>query len=675
MNEFTQLRNEHFERNDPLTFQEYYLEKYSHDIALGCTMKYSLAKKIAYVRTLYRSTDIVEDQLIEVLNDLGENAYLDRYIVNLIVKNADCLSGERLSSKLRSMLEDRNCTPDRLCNLMDICIECNEHILDCGSIKNMLHRYVNDFDAVSILLDYMYHFNICEISDHLLVLLDEEYPENIRIQIMDSFIYLNQGKPDAVNTVRAKINSFRNNKLYSDYIDFITLGVSMNTGGLTIAQTMLYGDPDDCGKGQSGGLCTFLRTLGNHLTESQEVANVLTVTINNDWNDERPMLSRDFKNHWIIRLPLYLNTDNKLIFVKKERVIKRFIAKFMKKLNVNLDIFHIRYLDHASKSMASYAKDINSKLVFTLTPDPHRTMVDHQGRLKFFEMEEALEKLDRISIGDELLTMADGIIGIGGDAIRKELELNFPQLRHKKSNIYFEMIGEGIDSDAESHNFNDKEITEYLKYSLDDGFFENPIILNVGRLNRQKGQDKLMKAWGKSRLWKDYNLIIIGGNGEKPNSEEQYIVSFFNEYLESNEHLRGRFAHFDALPNKVVRGIERAIMNVQAGRYPNLYICSSQKEEFGISVLEALSERFLVFAPVDGGVKTYLNNGINGFLIDTSDWSAISEEVERVIYYSNRSIQDFMDIQKRGQQTVSGHFSMSEIAKDFLDFYLEIKEG
>jgi len=130
----------------------------------------------------------------------------------------------------------------------------------------------------------------------------------------------------------------------------------------------------------------------------------------------------------------------------------------------------------------------------------------------------------------------------------------------------------------------------------------------------------------------------------------------------------------EALPNEFIRRVERIIMEGGAHTYPHIYVCSSVKEEFGISILEALSEGFLTFAPIKGGVKTYIVNGVNGFLVDTSNGTTLLKDIEEVVYHSQRSLEDFKKIQKNGQRTVLDHFSMEEIVKHFLALYLELSE-
>ena len=116
-------------------------------------------------------------------------------------------------------------------------------------------------------------------------------------------------------------------------------------------------------------------------------------------------------------------------------------------------------------------------------------------------------------------------------------------------------------------------------------------------------------------------------------------------------------------------------MEHEADSFPNLYVCSSVKEEFGISILEAMSEGFLAFVPVKGGAKTYLDDGVNGFLVDTANASALKNDLERVLYHTQRQRSDYKKIQHAGKRTVLDQFSIEEIAKRFLELYLGLHES
>ncbi|MBV1756887.1 MAG: glycosyltransferase family 4 protein [Dethiosulfatibacter sp.] len=676
MNAFIEMRKSYFENKSIVSFPEFYLENHSRFNQKDDVARSSLINKIASIRTLYTKETVNEDQIIQVLSYLGENDYIDRYIVGLLIKHKAFLAESKLSGIFMNMLIDTENSSYKLCHLLDICIECDCSFLEGENLKNVFRQYENDFDGLSMLIEYMAHFRIDDFANTLLDQLTHDYPESIKLQIVDLLIQCNSENKNISELIRLKIPLENKSKVFLDYLDFTSGGVLLNEEGIVVIQAAFFGNPEFSGKGISGGLGTLLRTLGNQLAKQEELSNVITLTINNDWSDGKPFMGYLGDHHLIVRLPVFLNALVPTVFVRKELSIKRAVDRFMKKWQVKPDIFHVRYLDNASRSIALLCKEMDVKLVFTLTPDPHRNMVDQEGVLARFKIEETLEKLNKIIVGDELLAIADGIVGIGAKAVKEELELYFPQLKSEESRFAFKMIGEGINTEID---YFDLDLWSFLKdhtvkYSIDSPFKSRPVILNVGRLNRQKGQDRLIKVWGESRLWKDFNLVIIGGNLQKPDEKESRIMKSFDDYIESNQHLKGRFAHVEALSNDIIRNIERKIMENTSADYPNIYLCSSLKEEFGISILEALSERFLVFAPIQGGVKTYIKDGFNGFLVDTSDWCTLLEDVERTLYQSNRSMKDFRKIQELGQRTVLEKFSIKEISKQLLAFYLDLKE-
>ena len=84
---------------------------------------------------------------------------------------------------------------------------------------------------------------------------------------------------------------------------------------------------------------------------------------------------------------------------------------------------------------------------------------------------------------------------------------------------------------------------------------------------------------------------------------------------------------------------------------------------------------FLILGPLKGGVKSYINSGENGFLIDTSSWENIAVQSKKYLYDSGFTELEFKKIQFEGQKTVQDHFSVKTIAKDFLSYYLTLLGG
>ena len=257
---------------------------------------------------------------METLDNLGDNVYQDRYIVDQIIKNCQKIDEKALSDKLGELLEKSNFPEKILANIIDICIECDAKIFDEKMVKDLLQKYAEKFSIVASLLEYSYYFKLSGLKSQFLLMLSQAYPDNIKLQITELCFYLSEGDSYILDQIKAQIKQEANQEVYLDYLDFLLNGFSLTEEGLTIVQAMFYGNIDDK-QGTSGGLEMLLKTLGNALGESEKTGNVLTLKINNNWDDGKKIFMQQGENHWLVRLPLYLDKDDKLIFLKKELVI------------------------------------------------------------------------------------------------------------------------------------------------------------------------------------------------------------------------------------------------------------------------------------------------------------------------------------------------------------------
>jgi len=64
------------------------------------------------------------------------------------------------------------------------------------------------------------------------------------------------------------------------------------------------------------------------------------------------------------------------------------------------------------------------------------------------------------------------------------------------------------------------------------------------------------------------------------------------------------------------------------------YACASAKEEFGLAVVEALASSLPVVAPRAGGPATYVEDGVAGVLVDTTDPVALATGARRALELS-----------------------------------------
>lgn len=669
MNEFIKLRKSIYDYKNPYIFPLLLLDKYLENNETVNLNETILIKRIKMIKKIELKKTLTQNEIYKLFLLLGEDKYLDRYIIDAILNLFDNSTEENLRSVTKEIISEKKFNNQKLYHLLDMCIECKMNILEREDIYFIFENYKFDLDILSIVIDYLDSFEIDGFKDIIYDLLRYDYPDNIKMQLMTSLFNLYPIGTTDECFLRENIRTDENKLFFDNYMEFLNGKFTFDKDNFVILQSMFYGDFEDSGKGNNGGLAVLLKSLGDEISKDDKVSFVFTISISEIL--DKPFLSYYKDKHVFFRLPIYMDISKSNPFIKRELFIKRYIGKFLKSSGIDPDVFHIRYLDNASKAIANLSKETGKSFVFTLAPDPHRNMFDERGDLKSFTFDQLMENLNKIKIGDELIYKSDGIIGIGNKAVREELEIYFPQFKEKIVKNKVKMIGEGIQTNISYKE--DINLNEFARENgKDPSFFEKPIILNVGRLAIQKGQIKLLKAWTNSNLSKTHNLLIVGGDIEKPSREEKKVMDFFENHFKINPELKDKFFHKSAIPNESIKLLERSIIKSDF-EYPHLYICSSIKEEFGIAILEAMSQGFLALAPIKGGVKTYIENGINGFLIDTRSSKTIIRDSEKYIYDLKIDRDKFRRIQKAGKKTVEKNYSMNKIAREFLKFYLSLK--
>ncbi|NLY36315.1 MAG: glycosyltransferase family 4 protein [Tissierellia bacterium] len=672
MNEFIEFRNHIYDGENHYIYPLLYLETYLNKNETVNSQEKRWIEEIQWIQRIESKNNLTEEDISGLCSFLGNNPYIDRYIVDTILKFFDSDTKEKLEKRIKYLISQRENNPQKLYHILDICIECTMDVLEDSDLSFMLKKYSLDFDMISILLDYMDRFNRDGFKDCIYKLLTLEYPDNIKYQILNLLVDLYSMEKLDSSFVKQNIKLDKNKFFFDSYMDFLNTEFLFDKSGLSILQSMFYGDFEDSGKGNNGGLAVLLKDLGDEIAKDNRVSYVFTITITQETN--KAFISYYGNEHLFIRLPIYLDQTYPDPFVKRELFIKRYIGNFLIKAAMNPQVFHIRYLDNASKAVAHLSKELEKKLVFTLTPDPHRNMFDEKGYLKKLGFKELIEKLNKIKIGDELIYISDGILGIGDEVVKKELQIYFPQFIDEQTSVKLRMIGEGIQIGKSIHA-KDIDLYSYEFMGLSKtkrDFFERPIVLNVGRLSVLKGQMELLKAWSNSKLSVTHNLLIVGGDLEKPNKEEKMIIDFFTDHVEKHPELKDRFLHIGAMSNDHIRLLEKTIIKKDLS-LPHIYLCSSLKEEFGIAILEAMSKGFLTIGPIKGGVKSYIKSGENGFLIDTSNWESIAIETEKCIFDLGLDKNGFNKIQEQGKKTIADNFSMEKISSKFLSFYLSLE--
>ncbi len=444
----------------------------------------------------------------------------------------------------------------------------------------------------------------------------------------------------------------------------------------SLMQFLFQGNPLQIGKGSSGGLSTFLLQLGKALTHSMEISQVYTLSvkdISEDTSAYQPVQKFE-ANHFSISVPFHVGEDPG--FIKHHSFLKAMVSVVMEKLRLNPNIYHVRYLNDASLAMAKLGGEKKRSVVMTLTPDPHRSMVqEHNYQIIGHGYREGIEKMHKIGVGQKLFRRSQGIIGIGGEQSKKRLLDYFPELTILPRNKPFQMISEGIDIHLPMKQRVDIQkvlMSSKHRYSIDRNNLSKPVILNVGRLHPLKGQQELLQAFYQSKAYEKYNLVLIGGNTKNPDEGEEKFLKFEKDYLDQHPELRGKYLHIAGIPNNTVRLIERKIDGLGNSVLPNIYFCSSKKEEFGIAILEAMVEGFIAVGPTVGGVSTYIEHEKNGFLGKTEQVEDLEKSMRDVIGFLEEHPERIQGLQENSRKTIERDYSMEAISLKFAAFYREV---
>ncbi len=481
--------------------------------------------------------------------------------------------------------------------------------------------------------------------------------------------------PPALNSFKRAVQNLRSKDRITLLHDF--------AGKTLVAQTVFQGDPLQAGRGSAGGVGTLLATLGEELASSHSISGVCTITAvpTRYWNKRMDIVQRLSSAHTVLRIPVCetLRTDDSSRTLYTEMILR--LRHSMRLFGIQPGVFHLRYADFATLAAFTVAREQAGKVVYTVTPDPHRKLSSGRDAHAVLSVEKASEELSKVFISDWLVRLSDGLIGIGGEKSRAELESFFPELRNSGSSASrrLSMLAEGvIPGDfcplASSSRAGEELLFDHAwQYKLSRASEGKPIILTVGRLNRLKGQHRLVKAWANSGLSELFNLVLIGGDLDSPSSEELDVLNEIDRAISRRRELEGAFCHLGALDNRTVR----CLQNVLARSLPNplvhVYVAPSLKEEFGLAILEAMSAGFLAIAPEAGGASTYIQNGTNGFLINTVSSESIQEGLEKALISRNNSPrEDLKQIAARGMDTVLKEYNLKKIAGAYARYYSEV---
>ncbi|MFD9698740.1 glycosyltransferase family 4 protein [Lentzea sp. NPDC059081] len=454
-------------------------------------------------------------------------------------------------------------------------------------------------------------------------------------------------------------------KLMLDLLhDDIALPVAPPAKGPTVAQSMLIGGTAQPGEGASGGLTVFLSSLAAALVRREDIGRVVTVVLAPE--PTTVTVRKDAAlDHWTVHVPV----DSPVALTQTEMASHRagitwWLTKLLPRCGLTPDVVHVRYSDDGSLAVADAARVLGAKLVFTVTPDPHRHLAERHPE-DAEDLTAMRFDLHRVRVADHLVERADQVITIGGR--QDEVLTHFPRLDPAELLALEEGIAPAPPPSGRS--LVPSLYAESALPRLDPSARGLPVLLNVGRLHPMKQQPRLVRAWLDAGLHRTTALVLIGGSTTARTPDEQAVLDEVLALSRSAPEARGRLAVLPAWSNQDVRRLqhELAAAPVSSGA-PHVYACASAKEEFGIAVLEAMEAGLLALGPQRGGLPNYVDQGRNGFLADTSDTRSLAEGLRHVVDLGPAAA----PIAAAGQRTVRARFRIDAVAEPFAALYTRL---
>lgn len=399
--------------------------------------------------------------------------------------------------------------------------------------------------------------------------------------------------------------------------------------GIVVVQPFLHARLDrsgsKLGSGDSGGIASLLRSLGGALPDVEAIDEVITVTRRFEGELRSELLA---PSHRVERIRVGPDGPMPWRDGWSHRVqIEREFTAIGAALAGRHVVWHLRMADVGTLVAADVARRLGHRVVFTAAPDPHIVIdaLQDSGRLdrSNFALEDAaVQYWFRARLVERLATRADHIVLLPRPTIERELielaGVDPVDLSHRST-----VIAEGVDvreiDRATRHraHHGPSDMAQRIIRSLPAERQALPWLLTVGRLHPSKGPQRIVEAVaGDAALSRLVNVVIVGGDLDRPAADEQSTIERVR--LAAADAGRGLVTLTGHLPPAAVNDLL-----AETAAHGGVYVCASDKEEFGLAIVEALAAGATVVAPERGGPRTYVDHGATGVLCDTLSIDAL----------------------------------------------------
>jgi trehalose synthase len=175
-----------------------------------------------------------------------------------------------------------------------------------------------------------------------------------------------------------------------------------------------------------------------------------------------------------------------------------------------------------------------------------------------------------------------------------------------------------------------------------------PLVVQVSRFDRWKDPQGVVEAFKLAQKQVDATLVLLGNFAtDDPEGAQVY------------EHLASvREDRILVLPN----GDDTALVNTLQRRAA-VVLQKSLREGFGLTVAEAMWKGTPVIGGNVGGIRSQIEDGVNGFLV-----SSVEDAAHRIVQLvKDGKLREQMG--RKARQTVAGRFLLTRYLEQYLDLF------
>lgn len=400
-----------------------------------------------------------------------------------------------------------------------------------------------------------------------------------------------------------------------------------------VALISVHGDPAiDIGKEEAGGQNVYVRKVGEALSRLGWQVDMFTRRS----SESQSSIVEHASGCRTIRLDAGPKT-----FVKRQQIFQylpEFVTAFLEfqlRQEIVYPIIHTNYWLSAWVGM-ELKKHQQSKLLHTY---------HSLGAVKYKSVKRIPEiSRTRLDIEKQCLVTADLIV-----ATSPQEQEHMRSLMSERGNIAVIPCGTDIERFGSVTRAEGRDKLDFKP--------EDQILLYVGRFDRRKGIETLVRAVGCQEVKRHPNLklIIVGGStpGRKDSKERERIEGIVRELdLEEITTFAGRIEH------------EQLRYYYAAA---NVCIVPSHYEPFGLVAIEAMACGTPVVASEVGGLKFTVISELTGLLVPPQDERAFAGAIDHILSYPAWSRQ----LEKEARKRVETMFSWYGVAQQLESQYLD----